>query len=162
MCKPVNLNLPADLPICYPTNQPVNLPTKAPTCLPDCDYLITCQPADLPTCLPAILPNCLLTYLSTSQPANLQIHLAAYLCTCQPAYPPNGPPANLLTCPLPTCLPAYFSSWFYPHTTCFDLFWYLSGVGGWVAGSIGNIATSAQLELELGLSLAKSNFSIVI
>ena len=28
-------------------------------------------------------------------------------------------------------------------------------VGGWVAGLIGNIAISAQLELELGLSLAK-------
>ena len=29
---------------------------------------------------------------------------------------------------------------------------------GWVAGLIGNIATSAQLELELGLSLAKCQY----
>ena len=111
---------------------PANLTTNLPTWL--CDYLITCQPADLPTCLPAILPNCLLAYLYSSQPLNLQIHLPASLHTCQP-----------------TNLPTYLSNWFSLPTTCCDLFWYLSG---WVAGLIGNIAISAQLELELGLSLA--------
>ena len=35
-------------------------------------------------------------------------------------------------------------------------------VAGWVAGLIGNIAISAQLELELGLSLAKKYIDLFI
>ena len=133
-------------------NLPTYMQTLLPTCLPGyvtSDYLITCLPADLPTCLPAILPNCLLAYLHSSLSVNQQIHLPAYLHTCQPTNPPAY---------LPTCM----SNWFCRPTTCCDLFWYLSGwvagwVGGWVAGLIGNIAISAQLELELGLSLAIYN-----
>ena len=93
----------AHLPTCQsecaylPANQTTNLPTRL------CDYLITCQPADLPTCLPAILPNCLLAYMYSSQPLNLQIHLAAFLHTCQPTNLPICLPSCLPTC-LPTCL----------------------------------------------------------
>ena len=76
-----------------PANLTANLPTRL------CDYLITCQPADLPSCLLGIMPNCLLSYLYSSLHVNLQIHLPAYLHTCQPT--------NLPTCRLPACLPAY-------------------------------------------------------
>ena len=112
----------AHLPNCKSESAylPANLTTNLPTWL--CDYLITCQPADLPTCLPAILPNCLLAYLHSSLSVNQQIHLPAYLHTCQPTNPPAY---------LPTCM----SNWFCRPTTCCDLFWYLSGwVAGWVAG----------------------------
>ena len=54
-----------------PANLTANLPTRL------CDYLITCQPADLPSCLLGIMPNCLLSYLHSSLHVNLQIHLPA-------------------------------------------------------------------------------------
>ena len=59
-----------------------------------------------------------------------------------------------------TCLPAYLPTFQHSYLpTCFCLSSKLifSGtcpVGGWVAVLIGNIAISAQPELELGLSLA--------
>ena len=40
--------------------------------------------------------------------------------------------------------------------------WLGGWLGGWVAGVVGNIAISAQLELELGLSLAKLDMASFI
>ena len=80
-----------------PANLTANLPTRL------CDYLITCQPADLPSCLLGIMPNCLLSYLYSSLHVNLQIHLPAYLHTCQPTYLLTFPPTCLPNC-LHTCL----------------------------------------------------------
>ena len=127
-----------------PANLTANLPTRL------CDYLITCQPADLPSCLLGIMPNCLLAYLYSSLHVNLQIHLPAYLHTCQPTYLLTFPPTCLPNC-LHTCLtgPAQLQL----VVTCFA-----TCPGGWVAwwpiGFISNIAISTKIELELTLCLA--------
>ena len=127
MCKPVKLNLPTRLPICHPTYQPANLTTNLPIWIQNHQ--------------PDYLPMSLADYIPTSRPA--------YLITCLHATLPPSQHAKL-----PAYLPAYIPICFSLPATCFDLFKYLSGVGGWVAGLIGNIAISAQLELELVLSLA--------
>ena len=94
------------------------------------DQLGYLLPAYLPTCLPAYLPTCL--------PANLPTCLPAYLPTYLPAY-------------LPTCL--CLSSKLTCSGTCPGR-WVGGRLGEKMAGLVGNIAISAQLELELGLSLA--------
>ena len=143
MCKPLNLNLPTRLPkTLLPTCQPAYLAMW----LPDCwkAQLLTGNPAKLPICLPAKLPTFNSTYLPTSVPANLRACRMSNLLNCVPACLP--------AC-LSACLPVYLS-------TLFGLVLVLLQVAGWlggwgVAGLNGNIALSAKLELEVGLSLAK-------
>ena len=60
MCKPVNLNLPADLPICH---QPSNLITNLPACL------LNHQPAYLTMWLLDYLPTSWTAHMLTGNPA---------------------------------------------------------------------------------------------
>ena len=135
-----------------PTYLPAKLSASANLLSWQPDYLSanlsSCQPANLPTYPPVYLPISLHDYLSN----NLSLCLHAYLPTSLAAY-------------LPTYLPASMHNYI-PASAYLQLVGACSGTfpggkaAGWVAGLLGNIAITAHLELELGMSLTIMNISL--
>ena len=108
--------------------------------------------------LPTSLSICHPTYQSANIPANLPTKLSIYLKrtsnlpTLLSVYQSNCQHENLPTClpaDWPTCLPAYLPA--YLFLLIYNLFRDVLLLVRWVAGVVGNIAISAQLELELTL-----------